>query len=395
MTSLATNMAVRTNLQYIAVAEMRNEVFQYSTSTVNFRTTGTFTAPYVSGTQAVSIPAGTILVETGKKLYRGPNPNVPTFLVQVMAFTNGSSTDGRVVRTPGNGQSLLDGTNKAVFGFIDPSSPNVALYSVERNPDHADGLYYSTLDLLTAGGNVTTAAGYAGAGGVAHKGPSLFTGGSLTAGGSTTVIPITSAAYTSTTGLTVYTAANSLVAGQVVTITGAGAASAGTAVYNLTNALVLSANTTTFTIKQLTGLTDSTSTGGTATAIQVGINVAAGGVSVAAGGLTINGGPVTQKIAAAALPAITSSATVNIDLSLGNVFNHTVTSGASVPTYTITNSTPGLIFYVVVLNNGSGTTVIFPANVAVLGGTVSAGTTAQTIGLPAGFKSAYTCIVTA
>jgi len=203
MTSLATNMSVRTNLQYIAVAEMKNEVFQYSTSTVNFKTTGTFTAPYVSGTQAVSIPAGTILVETGKKLYRGPNPNVPTFLVQVMAFTNGSSTDGGVIRTPGNGQSLLDGTSKAVFGFIDPSSPNVALYSVERNPDHADGLYYSSLALLTAGGAATTAAGYAAAGGVAHKGPSLFTGGSLTAASvvstgqirSSTVTPLSAAGF--------------------------------------------------------------------------------------------------------------------------------------------------------------------------------------------------------
>uniref|UniRef100_A0A6C0IE21 Uncharacterized protein n=1 Tax=viral metagenome TaxID=1070528 RepID=A0A6C0IE21_9ZZZZ len=188
MTSLATNMSVRTNLQYIAVAEMRNEVFQYSTSTVNFKTTGTFTAPYRDGqTQGVSIPAGTILVETGKKLYRGPNPNVPTFLVQVMAFTNGSATDGKVTTSPGNGQSLLDANNKAVFGFIDPSSPNVALYSVERNPDHADGLYYSSLALLTAGGNVTTTAGYATAGGVAHKGPSLFTGGTVTAGAGVTI----------------------------------------------------------------------------------------------------------------------------------------------------------------------------------------------------------------
>lgn len=185
MTSLATNMSVRTNLQYIAVADLKNELFQYSTSTVNFKTTGTFTAPYTG--LAGGIPAGTVLVETGKKLYRGPNPNVPTFLVQVMAFTNGSSTDGNVVRTPGNGQSLLDANNKAVFGFIDPSSPNVALYSVERNPDHADGLYYSSLALLTAGGNATTAAGYAAAGGVAHKGPSLFTGGTVTAGTGVTI----------------------------------------------------------------------------------------------------------------------------------------------------------------------------------------------------------------
>jgi hypothetical protein len=235
MTSLATNMSVRTNLQYIAVAELRNEVFQYSTSTVNFRTTGTFTAPYRDGqTQAVSIPAGTILVETGKKLYRGPNPNVPTFLVQVMAFTNGSSTDGRVVRTPGNGQSLLDATDKAVFGFIDPSSPNVALYSVERNPDHADGLYYSSLALLTAGGAATTAAGYAAAGGVAHKGPSLFTDGSLTANSLTVsanksaTIAITRVAATNRI-LATYTVptGHGITAGQTVTVTGLGALTSG------------------------------------------------------------------------------------------------------------------------------------------------------------------------
>jgi hypothetical protein len=285
-------------------------------------------------------------------------------------------------------------TGKAVVGFIDPSSPNIAIYSVSRSPANEDGLYYANVTDLNAGGAATTKAEIAAAAGVAHRGPSLFTGGSLTAGGSTTVIPVTSAAYTQSTGLTVYTAANSLVAGQIVTITGAGTASAGSAVYNLTNAVILSADATTFTIKQATGLTNSTSTGGTATAIQVGINVAAGGVSVAAGGLTINGGPVTQKIAATALTTISSSASVNIDLSLGNVFNH-VLSGSAVPTYTITNSTPGLIFYVVVSNGGSGTTAIFPANVAVLGGTVSSGATAQTIACPAGIKSAYTCIVTA
>jgi len=239
MTSLATNMSVRTNLQYIAVAEMRNEIFQYSTSTANFRTTGTFTAPYRDGqTQAVSIPAGTILVETGKKLYRGPNPNVPTFLVQVMAFTNGSSTDGGVIRTPGNGQSLLDGTNKAVFGFIDPSSPNVALYSVERNPDHADGLYYSSLALLTAGGAATTAAGYAAAGGVAHKGPSLFTGGTVTANGlsvnslsvsanNSASVAITAVVATATVATYTVPTGHGITAGQTVTVSGLGATTLG------------------------------------------------------------------------------------------------------------------------------------------------------------------------
>ena len=193
MSSIPRTTAVRRNLQYIAVAELRDEVFEYSTSTVNFRTTGTFTAPYaVGGAKEVSIPAGTILVETGRKLFRGANPNVPTLLVQVMAYTPGKATDGG--NSVGNGQSLTYATGKAVVGFIDPNSPDVAIYSIDRNSDQDDGLYYSNVTLLNAGGAATTLAEIAAAGGVPHKGPSLFTGGSVTAGGqirSSTVTTLT------------------------------------------------------------------------------------------------------------------------------------------------------------------------------------------------------------
>jgi len=372
MSSIPRTTAVRRNLQYIAVAELRNEVFEYSTSLVGFKTVGTFTAPFASdGTRPVSIPAGTLLVETGRKLFRGANPNVPTFLVQVMAYTPGKATDGG--NSVGNGQSLRDGNGKAVSGFIDPNSPDIAIYSIDRNSDQDDGLFYSNVTLLNAGGAATTVAQIAAAGGVPHRGPSLFTGGSLTAGGSTTVIPVTSAAYTSSTGLTVYTAANSLVAGQIVTITGAGTASAGSAVYNLTNAVILSADATTFTIRQVNGLTNSTSTGGTATAIQVGINVAAGGVSVAAGGLTINGGPVTQK-------KVALVGTV-IDLKDGNMFTQ-VTSVAG-PSYTMVNSVPGMIFYLILSNAATAVT-----SIGITGATVS------TQAIASGGAAVVTCIVT-
>ena len=186
MSSIPRTTAVRRNLQYIAVTELRDEVFEYSTSTVNFKTTGTFTAPYAAGGgKAVSIPAGTILVETGRKLFRGANPNVPTFLVQVMAYTPGKATDGG--NSVGNGQSLTYATGKAVVGFIDPNSPGVAIYSIDRNSDQDDGLFYSNVTLLNAGGQATTLAQIAAAGGVPHKGPSLFTGGSVTAGAGVTI----------------------------------------------------------------------------------------------------------------------------------------------------------------------------------------------------------------
>jgi len=182
MSSIPRNTAVRQDLQYIAVAEMRNEVFEYSTSVVGFKTIGTFTAPYASGgAKEVSIPAGTILVETGRKLFRGANPNVPTFLVQVSAYTPGTdkAADGTDIK--GNGQTLMYVSGKAVVGFIDPSSPNIALYSVSRSPANEDGLYYANVTDLNAGGAATTKAEIAAAAGVAHRGPSLFTGGSLTA----------------------------------------------------------------------------------------------------------------------------------------------------------------------------------------------------------------------
>jgi hypothetical protein len=200
MSSIPRNTAIRQELQYIAVAEMRNEVFEYSTSTVNFRTTGIFTAPYANGgAKEVSIPAGTILVETGRKLFRGANPNVPTFLVQVSAYTPGTdkAADG-VTDVKGNGQTLMYVSGKAVVGFIDPSSPNIALYSVSRSPANEDGLYYANVTDLNAGGAATTKAEIAAAAGVAHRGPSLFTGGSLTAASVNT-----SGAVTAGTGVTI------------------------------------------------------------------------------------------------------------------------------------------------------------------------------------------------
>jgi hypothetical protein len=203
MSSIPRNTAIRQELQYIAVAEMRNEVFEYSTSVVGFKTIGTFTAPYVSGgAKEVSIPAGTILVETGRKLFRGANPNVPTFLVQVSAYTPGTdkAADGTDIK--GNGQTLMYGaTGKAVVGFIDPSSPNIALYSVSRSPANEDGLYYANVTDLNAGGAATTKAEIAAAAGVAHRGPSLFTGGSLTAASVNTSGAVTAASVTMTGGV--------------------------------------------------------------------------------------------------------------------------------------------------------------------------------------------------
>jgi hypothetical protein len=472
-------------LQYIAVAELRDEVFHYTTSTVNFRTTGTFTAPYIVGaTQAVSIPAGTLLVETGRKLFRGANPNVPTFLVQVMAYTPGKATDGS--NSVGNGQSLRDATDKAVSGFIDPNSPNVALYSIDRNSDQDDGLYYSNLALLTAGGAATTVAQIAAAGGVPHKSSSLFTDGSLTANSLTVSanksasVAITNVAATATVATYTVPTGHGITVGQTVSVSGLGATTLGgattavnlattfavysggfityttatnhgyvsgqlvttaftagtnTAAFTVTNAVIVSVpSATTFVIRgpasaptalggspagtvispnmnivnDVVATVDATTftvNGGftaVSTAASTGTATVSGGSTTTVGtaGLTL-AGTLVQRIATTLLPNTVAS-TILVDLSLGNVFLHTVNPGGAgiATTYVLANSIVGTVFTLVISSTtASGSnTFIFPSNVAVSSTSPIAGLTTQTITATAGataIKITCFCVVTA
>lgn len=75
---------------YIAMRPYNNDFFTYTTSTANFITSGTFSP--VAGATALNCKQGALLVETGRKIYPGANPNVPTYMVAV--FDNFSGLNG-------------------------------------------------------------------------------------------------------------------------------------------------------------------------------------------------------------------------------------------------------------------------------------------------------------
>ena len=75
---------------YVAMRPYNNDFFTYTTSTVNFITTGTFSP--VTGATAANCKQGALLVETGRKIYPGANPGVRTYMVAV--FDNFSGLNG-------------------------------------------------------------------------------------------------------------------------------------------------------------------------------------------------------------------------------------------------------------------------------------------------------------
>lgn len=94
---------------YVAVAPFHNDFFTYTVTTDRntFKKTGTLAAN-VSGATATTCPAGRILRENGRKLYPEAHDGVRTLMVGV--FDN---------------QSMLS-------GFIDPNSPEFAVYNTDR-----------------------------------------------------------------------------------------------------------------------------------------------------------------------------------------------------------------------------------------------------------------------
>ena len=94
---------------YVAVAPFHNDFFTYTVTTDprTFKKTGALAAN-VSGATASTCPAGRILRENGRKLFPGAHDGVTTLMVGV--FDN---------------QSMLS-------GFIDPNSPEFAVYNTDR-----------------------------------------------------------------------------------------------------------------------------------------------------------------------------------------------------------------------------------------------------------------------
>jgi hypothetical protein len=229
---------------------------------------------------------------------------------------------------------------------------------------------------------------------------------------------------TGVTGETGYNLTNAVVAsvpsGTTFTVNYVGAGNLGTATangtvttnnLNVVNAIITSASATQFTIRS--GFIPIATAAATATAVATtpGVLVQANGLQVSSGslvannGLTVSGGIHVERIATTALTATTGTTgayTNNIDLSLGNIFTQSIgtTSGTSCAvTYILTNSTPGVIFYVVVTNisNASGVTLILPSNVSVVGAqaVTTSNTGTVTVPVSAAGRIVYQMVVTA
>lgn len=357
MTSLRGNISERKSTMYIVTGtNLANDLVTYSTSfnTSTGRVTGTFAAHG----NAANVTAGFILLDIGNSLVPGQNPNVPTLMVNVSVLPY--DAQGRRI---GSFPAINGVTQVGITGYIDPNSPNVAIYSRERPVYMNDNLYFSgAANLNLAGALVTDAylqgntgttldlALTANGGGVRHKGPSIFTGGTLTAGGGNTLVATVTAA-SATSGVVTYTAANGFAVGQTVTITGLS-----TAAFNLTNAIIAGRSATQFTVRSAATGTAVTGASAVATATQSGISVVGGGQTVN-GGITLSTGPFVQTPVPVTATVSGTAGTATLDLSLGSFFTVTTsgtTSGAATITLTVINSAPGSVVNVVLVNSATG-----------------------------------------
>jgi hypothetical protein len=92
-------------------------MFTYTTTTVNFVTSGTLTAISSSlGATSTNCPKGRVLRENGRKLFPDANPGVSTYMVGVY-----------------DAQTLFS-------GFIDPNSPVFTVYNTDKSNFLADGV---------------------------------------------------------------------------------------------------------------------------------------------------------------------------------------------------------------------------------------------------------------
>ena len=116
---------------YIAISSYTNNLFSYSLSFNNqsFSYVGTLST---IGVPATSTLQGSILSETGKKLYPGANDGVSTLMV-----------------------SVYDQTSK-VTGFINPNSPSFAIFTTDKPPYMGQGTDPGTDTRANLGNSIYT-----------------------------------------------------------------------------------------------------------------------------------------------------------------------------------------------------------------------------------------------
>jgi hypothetical protein len=359
MTSIRGNVLERKNRLYIVTGtNLANDLVTYSTT---FTNSGGLTGSFAAHDNAANVTAGYILLDLGTRLVPGQSPNVPTLMVNVSVLPY--DAQGRRI---GSFPAIGGVTQVGITGYIDPNSPNVAIYSRDRPVDRNDNLYFSGAANLNLAGALVTDAYLQGnpgntvnltlaanGGGVRHLGPSSYTGGTLTAGGGNTLSATVTAA-SATSGVVTYTAENGFFVGQTVSITGLS-----TAAFNLTNAIIATRSATQFTVRSSATGTAVTGATGTAVATQLGVSVLGGGQRVN-GALTLTNGPFVQTPVAVAVVASNTTPATTLDLSLGSFFIVTVTGstgGAATLGIRIIDSTPGSIVYIVIVNSGTGYTI--------------------------------------
>jgi hypothetical protein len=370
MTTIRGNVLERKNTLYIVTGtNLANDLVTYSTS---FTNSGGLTGSFAAHGNAANVTAGYILLDLGTRLVPGQSPNVPTLMINVSVLPY--DAQGRRI---GSFPAIGGVTQVGITGYIDPNSPNVAIYSRDRPVDRNDNLYFSGAANLNLAGALVTDAYLQGnpgntvnltlaanGGGVRHLGPSSYTGGTLTAGGGNTLSATVTAASDSA-GVITYTAENGFFVGQTVSITGLSAAA-----LNLTNAIIATRSATQFTVRS-TATGSVTGATGTAVATQLGVSVLGGGQRVN-GALTLTNGPFVQTPVAVTASAIASNAcTATLDLSLGSFFivSTTGTNGAGITlTLTLIDTAPGAVVNIVVFNNATTqvVTVAFSAQNSIL-----------------------------
>jgi hypothetical protein len=245
MTSLRGNMPDRKNLMYIVTGtNLANDLVTYSTSFSS--STGQTTGSFAAHPNAASVVAGFILLDLGNRLVPGQKPNVPTLMVNVSVLPY--DLNGRRI---GSFPAVNGVTQVGITAYIDPNSPNVAIYSRDRPIDMNDNLYFSgAANLNLAGAQVTNAylqgnpgntvdlTAVGSGNGVRHRGPSVYTGGLLTAAGGASV----------SGGLTVATGGVTATIGQIRSATATVITPSGTPNIDATLGQV-------FTFAQATGAT--------------------------------------------------------------------------------------------------------------------------------------------
>ena len=342
MSSVRSGPFDQKNTTYIVTgASLVNDLVTYTQSlSAALVQTGQFAAH----PNAALVTQGYLLVDTGKRLVPGQQPNVPTLLIGVNAIP---------MDTSGRRLGSFPGTTAAtISGFIDPNSPNVAIYSRDRPTTFNDNLYFSGATNLNNAGNLMTNASLLGSSGatdftvstngagVRHRGPGVFSGGALTAAGGANIstaalaggaLTATVTAASAANGVVTYTAANTFAVGEVVSITGLS-----TAAFNLTNVVITNVSSTLFRVSNPATGTAVSGASGVATVVESGVLVPTSLTGTTASGAVLTSGTFTS--------ASYTTATGVLLFTVPNTFNagQTVTisgvTGGGAAAFNLTNA---------------------------------------------------------